>query len=286
MGKQIFRGGTSMSLRISTNLPSLMAQSQLSKSTRELQKAYSELSTGSKHGMGNSDAAGFSIAEGLRADLAGLKAAENNAGMAASFVKTAEGGLNEENNILIRMRELAIQAASDTYSDQERGFIDMEFTQLKEELDRIAKTTSFGSRPLLKGDTQSYEFQVGIRAGEENRINYTNSTDTTADALGVSGLSISDKGEARDSLEDIDEGLTKIAQARAQFGAVQSRLESAEDFLSRHSINIAEAHSRVADANIPEAISRARKNEVLQQYQAQVLSMANAQAGLALKLVG
>lgn len=275
-----------MSLRISTNIPSLMAQSQLSKSSRELQKAYGELASGSKHSSGSRDAAGFSIAESLRGDMAGLKAAGDNAGNAASFVKTAEGGLNEENNILIRLRELAIQSASDTNSDQERGFMDLEFTQLKEELDRIAKTTTFGSTPLLKGDSKSYEFQVGLHAGEENQIRYTNETDTTADALGVSGLSVSDKGEARDALESLDQGLNQVAQARAQFGAVQSRLESTEDFLSRHAVNIAEAHSRIADSDIPEVISRVRKNEILQQYQAQVLSMANAQDGLSLKLIG
>lgn len=274
-----------MGLRISTNVASLMAQHQLSKTTRDTQKALAELATGSKFTAANADAAGHAISENLRGQIAGLKAASNNAGAASSFVQTAEGSLSDQNNILIRMRELAVQAASDTYSDTERNFLNMEFQQLKTELDRIAKVTTFGSTPLLRGEGRTYEFHVGVNGGPDNVIKYDNDTDTTASSVGVDGLSVADKDDARDSMKDIDTGLQKIGLARAKYGAIQSRLERTEDNISTQILNIQSAQSRIADADIADAVSRARRGEILQQYQATVLATANNFSNNALKLI-
>lgn len=274
-----------MGLRISTNVASLMAQHQLSRTSRETQKALAEMATGSRFTSADSDAAGHAISENLLAQIAGLKAAQNNTGAATSFVQTAEGSLNEQNNILIRMRELAVQAASDTYANTERGFLNMEFEQLRSELDRIAKTTTFGSTPLLSGEGRSYEFQVGVHKGSDNIITYENNTDTTTDSLGISGLTVSEVDEARNSLEDIDGALLKIGQARAQYGAIQSRLERTEDNLSVQIQNISAAQSRIADVDIADAVSRAKRGEILQQYQASVLTHSNQFANNALRLI-
>lgn len=275
-----------MGLRISTNVASIHAQNQLTRTARDTSRALEELASGSRFTRANSDAAGFAIAENLRGHIAGYRAAEYNANVASAFVQTAEGGLNEQNNLLIRMRELAIQSASDNYSDTEREFLNQEFTQLRDELDRIAKVSTFGSTPLLRGQSKTYTFQVGTHKGPENVIRYTNDTNTTADELGVADLEITDSGDAQDALESIDEGLSKVASARASFGAIQSRLDSASSHLATMTENLTEAHSRIADADLGAAISNARRGMILQQYQAFALNMANQSGDVALKLVG
>jgi flagellin len=197
----------------------------------------------------------------------------------------AEGALNEQNNILIRLRELAIQSASDTYSDKEREFIGYEFKQLKEEFTRLAQTTRFGSQPLLDGTTKDYEFQVGINPGQENVVKFSNDTNTTADHLGLSSIDVDDKDDARDSLESIDEALSGINQARAKLGAVQNRMDSVVNNLENNISNLSEAHSKQSDTDVAEAISTIRRGQVLAEYQASVLAMSNQQTMSLLKLV-
>ena len=275
-----------MSLRINTNVPSLMAQHQITRTQRDLNGALAELASGSKFSAPNPDTASHAIAEGLRAQQSGMEVAQRNAEDAVSFVQTAEGSLNEQNNILIRQRELAVQAASDTLSDTERGFLNQEFTQLGQELDRIAQSTYFGSTPLLNGKTETFDFQVGTKGDSNSRIRFENDADTTASSLGVDGLDISDHSDARSALEDIDGAIQKINGVRATFGSVQSRLEAASSFLGTHIDSIAQAYSQLADTDVAEAVTRARRGQILQQYQAAVLSQANATPELALKLVG
>lgn len=274
-------------LRVSSNLASLAAQRAFSRTTRETNEAMQELASGSKFSAGAAkDSAGFAISENMKAQVKGFRAAQSNADNASSFVQVAEGALNEQNNILIRMRELAIQAASDTVSDTERGFIDYEFKQINSELDRIAKSTKFGSQGLLDGSTKNYEFQVGVNGGANDVIKYNADTNTTAGNLDVSGLSVADKGDARDSLDSIDSALTKLAEARAKFGAVQSRLDSASSHAGVMVENLSAAYSRRADADVAEAVSAARKGMIMQQYQAAVIAMSNQQEEAVLRLVG
>ena len=274
-----------MSLRIMTNVPSLMAQHQMTRTQRQLDGALSELASGSRFSAPNADNASHAIAEGLRAQQTGLQAAQRNSEDAISFVQTAEGSLNEQNNILIRQRELAVQAASDTFSDTERGFLNKEFTQLGQEFDRIAQSTYFGSTPLLNGKKETFDFQVGTSGKEESRIRFENSADTTASNMGVSGLDISDHSDARDALESIDDAIQKINGVRATFGSVQSRLEAANSFLGTHVEAISQAYSQLADTDVADAVTRARRGQILQQYQAAALQQANETPALALKLV-
>lgn len=264
-----------MGLRINTNLGSLAAQRQLSLSHRELEKSMKQLASGDRFSDMTEGAGDFAIAEHLRGQIRGMRAAQMNADNATSFVQIAEGGLNEQSNILIRMRELAVQSASDTFSDTERGMMNMEFKQLGEELDRIAKTTQFGSHKVLAGDSKSYEFQVGTEKGEDSIIRYESDTNTTASALDISGLDVTDKSDARDAMSTIDEAITSVSKARANFGAVQSRLASATNFAAVQAENLEAAHSRIADTDFAQAVSEVTKQKALEQYQVAVLAQAN-----------
>lgn len=264
-----------MGLRINTNLGSIAAQRQLSLSHRDVERNMKQLASGNRFSDMSEGSGDFAIAEHLRGQVRGMRAAQMNAENATSFVQIAEGGLNEQSNILIRMRELAVQSASDTFSDTERGMMNMEFKQLGEELDRIAQTTQFGSHRVLAGDSKSYEFQVGSNKGDENIIRYESDTDTTGSALSISGLDVSDKGDARDAMETIDEALTSVSKARANFGAIQSRLSSAVSFAGAQVENLEAAHSRIADTDFAEAVSEMTKRKALEQYQIAVLAQAN-----------
>ncbi len=275
-----------MGLRINTNLSSIAAQRQLAVSSRDLEKSMKQLASGSRYADLGEGAADFSIAEHLRGQISGMKAARFNAQNANSFIQVAEGGLNEQNNILVRQRELAIQAASDTFSDTEREMLDQEYQQLNAESDRIAKTTTFGSHKLLAGEEKQYEFQVGAYGGAENIITYNADTNTTASALDMSGSGVSDKSDARSSIESIDDALQKIAKARANFGAMQSRLESVDNNAGVQIENLTAAHSRMADTDVAEAVSSMYKNQALQQYQLQVLGQANQFPGNIIKMIG
>jgi flagellin len=252
---------------------------------RATEKAMKDLASGTRFSQPGNDAAGAAIAEQLRGQVAGEKAALSNADNATSFIQVAEGALNEQNNILIRMRELAVQAASDTYSDKEREFLNYEYTQLSQELDRIAKTTTFGSTALLNGNSKDYEFQVGTNKGDDSIIRYTSDTDTTASSLGVEGGDVETKSDARSNLGDIDEALTKLAEARAKYGAVQSRLDSAANNLQTQIENVTAAHSRIADTDVAAAMSDVRRGQILQQYQAAVLAQANSSNEALLRLI-
>lgn len=272
-------------LRVSPVTASLMAQRYLGLTQRSTEKAMKDLASGTRFSTPGSDAAGAAIAEQLQGQVRGQKAALNNADNATSFIQVAEGALNEQNNILIRLRELAIQAASDTYSDQEREFLNYEYSQLVSELDRIAKTTTFGTTALLNGRSRDYEFQVGTSPGDESIIRYTSDTDTTATELGVEGGAIDTKSEARGNLRDIDSAMTKVASARAKYGAIQSRMDSASNNLAVGIENITSAHSRMADTDVAQAVSDVRRGQILQQYQASVLSQANNTNETMLRLI-
>jgi len=272
-------------LRVSPVTASLMAQRYLGNTQRMTEKAMKDLASGTRFSTPGTDAAGSAIAEQLQGQIRGQKAALTNADNATSFIQVAEGSLNEQNNILIRLRELAVQAASDTYSDEEREYINYEYTQLAEELDRIAKTTTFGSTALLDGKSKEYEFQVGSNAGDENIIRYTSDTNTTASELGIEGGTVDTKASARGNLNDIDEAMSRVASARAKYGAIQSRLDSASNTLAVGIENITAAHSRMADTDVAQAVSDVRRGQVMMQYQASVLAQSNSSNEALLRLV-
>lgn len=275
-----------MGLRINTNVASIGAQKVLSKQQARVEHAQAALSSGSRIVKAADDAAGLAISENIRGQLVGIKMARSNAYNAQSLIQVSEGGLNEINNILIRLRELGVQAASDTVSDVEREFLDQEAQQLVAESDRIAKSTRFGNKALLDGSGEELEYHVGPFANEaENVIKYQISSDATNSTLGISGLSLADKSGSRDTLESVDEAIVKIGKMRADFGAVQSRLQMTTSNLDNQYENLSAAKSRISDADVAYESSEMTSANILQSASVSVLAQANQNGAAALRLL-
>ena len=275
-----------MGLRINTNVASIGAQRVLSKQQARMEHAQLAMSSGSRIVKAADDAAGLAISENIRGQLAGIKMARMNSYNAQSLIQVSEGGLNEISNIMIRLRELGVQAASDTVSDVERSFLDQEAQQLVEEADRIAKSTKFGNKALLDGTGEEMEYHVGPFSDEsENVIRYQISADATTSNLGIDGVSLSDKDGARSTLEAVDEGLVKVGQMRADFGAVQSRLQSTTSNLDIQYENLSAAKGRISDADIAYESAEMTSANILQQASVGVLAQANQNGAAALKLI-
>lgn len=274
-----------MGLRISTNVASVAAQRQLGRSQDRFSHASRALASGTRLVDPGDDAAGFAISESLRGQAESLKSARNNAESAVGLIQVAEGGLSEQNNILVRLRELAVQAASDTVGDEERKFIDVEFQQLGKELDRIAETTRYGNKMLLTGGNEEYEFQLGSGGTENDVIRYKMEADTRASTLGIAGLSVEDQDSARSLLADLDDALLKVAGARASFGAVQSRLNIASNNLDLQHENVVSARSRIADTDVAYEAAELANAQMTQQFGISVLAQANSFPQAALRLL-
>lgn len=276
-----------MGLRINTNIAAVSAQRVLSKQQLRLEHSQQSLASGSRIVKAADDAAGLAVSENIRGQLAGIKAARNNAFNAQSLIQVSEGGLNEISNILIRLRELGVQAASDTVSDTEREFLDQEAQQLVAESDRIARSTRFGNKALLDGNGEEFEYHVGPFANEsENVIRYKIEADATTGTLGIDGVGLSDKGSARDTLGAVDDALVKIGKMRADFGAVQSRLQMTTSNLDIQNENLTAAKSRISDADIAFETSEMTSAQILQAASVGVLAQANQNGASALKLIG
>jgi flagellin len=265
-----------MGLRITTNIPSLNAQRNLRQNSNSLQTSMERLSSGFRINKSSDDVAGLAISEKMRGQIRGLGQAQRNAQDGISFVQVAEGALSETSNILIRVRELATQAASDTVGDTERGFINVEVGQLLTELDRIAQTTEYSGTKLLDGSGGSLDFHVGTSGSENNIISFDASqANATASSLGVSGMSVASKSEARSVLDNIDEALTKVGTMRANFGAIQSRMGSTINNLAVYEENLAAANSRIRDADMAKEAADLAKNSIIQQASVATLTQAN-----------
>ena len=274
-----------MGLRIQTNMASISAQRVLSVQQKRAEHATSALASGSRIVRAADDAAGLAISENIRGQTRGIAQARNNAFNATSAIQVSEGGLNEISNILIRLRELGVQAAWDHIGERERGFLNLEATQLVEEADRIAKTTVFGDKKLLDGSGGNMEFQVGAFGSKENVISYNLGSDATASELGIDGLVVDTKGDARTALQTVDDALVKVSSLRANFGAVQSRLDSTVSNLDIQYENLSAANSRIRDTDVAKESSEMMSANVLQQAAVSVLAQANQTPAVALKLL-
>ncbi len=278
-----------MGLRINTNVPSLIAQRNLRTTRGSLDQTLERLSSGSRINHAGDDAAGLAISESLRSQLRGLAQAERNAQDGISLVQVAEGAMAEVSNILIRMRELGVQAASDTVGQTERKFIDVEFQQLLEEIDRIAKSTEYNRVPLLNGGASVFEIQIGT--GNNPSIDRVklfdgNSADINVVALGINLATLGDKVSAQNSLAALDSAISSVTAIRAEFGAMQNRLQSVINNLMISRENMAAANSRIRDADIAEETSNLTKSQILMQSGVAVLGQANTTIKSALNLLG
>ncbi len=277
-----------MGMRISTNIASMNAQNSLAKSQRAMQTSFAQISSGSRITKAADDAAGLSISETMRSHIASLGQANRNANDGISLVQVAEGGLNEISNIMVRLRELAIQSSSDTVSDVERGFIDKEVQQLKSESERIALSTKFGNTKLLDGSAGKFDFQVGIMNDNfEDRITFNASENVATNSkLGIGGLDFSTKKGAQASLARLDKAQQTVNGYRANLGAVQNRLVSTTNNLGVATENLSAAKSRIRDADVAAATSELARNGILLQASTATLSQANQSPNMALQLLG
>ncbi len=277
-----------MGLRINTNVSSIAAQRALGVTKNNLDNNFRKLSSGERITRAADDAAGLAISEKLKAHIRGLRQAKRNSDDGVSLIQTAEGALNEVSNIVIRLRELSIQAASDTVGDTERGFSNIEFQNLLEEMQRISQSTEFNGRKLLDGTGGVVEVQVGIHNDPTNdRIKYdSTTTDATLEALGLIGENIASKEGAQLSLAKLDDALVRINGTRANLGALQNRLQSASTSIAIAEENFSAANSRIRDVDVASETADLAKNNILSQAGVSVLSQANQTPNAALKLIG
>lgn len=277
-----------MGMRVTTNIAALNAQRNLIGSQRQINDSMAKLASGSRINKAADDAAGLAISEGLKAQIRSAAQASRNANDGISMVQTAEGGLNEIGNIVVRLRELGIQAASDTVGETERGMLNKEVQQLKSEVQRIASVTTWGTTKLLDGSSPKFDFQVGLfNNQEEDRISFNAGENVaTLDALGIGGIDFSSKEGAQEALGMLDSAQTSISGTRANLGALQNRLTSTVDNLGVAQENLSAANSRIRDTDVAQASSEMTRNNILLQAGTSTLAQANQSNQLALKLIG
>lgn len=276
-----------MGLRIATNVASQSVQKNLQTTSRVEAKELDRLSSGKRITKASDDAAGLAIAKNLEAQTKGIRQATRNANDGISMVQTAEGGLNEVSNILTRLRELTIQAASDTLGDTEREYLNREYQQLNEEVDRISESTTFNGTHLLNGEgSGDLDFQVGAYGTEYNRITFDSSaSNSTTSSLGISGTGIDNKSDALGSIESIDEAINNINGQRATLGSIQSRLQSTVSNLEIQALNQDSAKSTIEDVDVAQSAASLASVQVIRNAGIATLAQANSLPVTALKLI-
>lgn len=277
-----------MGMRITTNVASLNAQRSMITNSREMQKSMAQLSTGSRITKAGDDAAGMAISENLKAQIRSYGQASRNANDGISMLQTAEQGMGEVSNIVTRLRELGIQAGSDTIGETERGFIQKEVDAMKSEIQRVADSTTFGSRKLLDGTGGTYDIHIGVGANERTDwIAYDSSvSNVQIDHLGISDLDFSSKEGARAGLASLDSAQMNVNGSRATLGAMANRLNSTVEIIGTMNENMSAANSRIRDTDIAASTSELARNNILLQGTTATLAQANQQPQLALKLIG
>jgi len=277
-----------MGMRINTNVSSLSAQRTLSQTTNKLGNTLGKLSSGARINSASDDAAGLAISEKLKANIKSMNQANRNANDGISMIQTAEGGLNEISSMLLRLRELSIQSASDTQGVDERKFSDLEYQNLKEEIQRISSVTEFNGTKLLNGTEEKLDFQIGVNNDDfEDRVKYnTEKVNSTLENLEITDINVLDKANSQESLGKLDKAITHISEERAELGALQNRLTSSINNLTQTSENLSAANSRVRDADYAAMTAENTKLSILRNAGTTVLSQANSQGQSALSLLG
>jgi flagellin len=275
-----------MALRINYNLASSSAQRGLGASQDAYAKQATRLSTGLRINTASDDAAGMAVSEKLKNQVRGLNQAQRNAQDGISLIQTAEGGLAETHNILSRMRELAVQAASDTLSNSDRANLEAEFTQLKAEVTRIATTVNFNGTLLLNNaSSDTLTLQIGANNGSTLTVALSNNNATGLAINSAAMASVTSLAVAATTITSIDAAISTVSTNRANLGAMQNRLESVGRSLAVASENTAAANSRVADADIAQSMSELVRAQILQQAGISVLAQANQAPSLVLQLL-
>lgn len=280
---------------IQTNVKSLVAQNAMSVNNRSLDKAMQQLSTGKRINSAADDAAGLAIGNKMTAQIRGLNQAVRNANDGISMLQTAEGATQEITNMLQRMRELAVQAANDTYQSSDRSALNAEVAELQDEITRIGRNTEWNGMKLFIQETAgsaggigtsgNVRLQVGVDGTDTDRISVQlNKIDTTT--LGVSGISLSTAVSASAALQTLDAAISMIDEDRATFGATINRLTYAVDNLTNVSQNANASRSRILDTDYAKASAELARTQIIQQAATAILAQANQSQQSVLKLLG
>lgn len=278
-------------ISVQTNLSSINAQRHLSGTKLALDGSMMKLSSGLRINRAGDDAAGLAISENLKGQIRSLSQAERNANDGISLLQTAEGSMNEVSGILIRMRELAMQSATDTLGDRERTFLQQEFGQLMTEIDRIASVTEFNGRNLLDGTATGLDFQVGINNATGDRITanldaMNSGTLGTSTGPALSTLDISSKAGAQAALGVIDTSISDVSSERADIGALENRLQVTIKNLQSARESLSAANSRIRDTDLASETANMTRANILMQAGVTVLGQANQSPSIALSLLG
>lgn len=278
-----------MSLVINTNLSSMNAQSKLATVTNALGTSFRRLSSGLRIVDASDDAAGLALSERMRARIRSLQQAERNANDGISLLRVAEGSMSEVSSILIRLRELSIQANNGTTSGADRDTIDLEFENLVDEIDRIAQSTAFNNVSLLDGSSGPIDFHIGPGASSGVDTLQVGFPSILASDLGLtaSGVDLSSALATgpTTAIAAVDAAIDIVTQARGQIGALQNRLQSTINNLGNAVENQAAAESRIRDVDVAKESAELARNTILQQAAVSVLAQANAQPQVALSLL-
>ena len=274
-----------MAIRIFNNVASTNAQRLLGINNNRLAQSIERISSGIRINRGADDAAGLAISEGLRSDIRALRQATRNANDGISLVNVTEGALNEQSSILIRLRELASQAATGTVGSTERATIQLEFSALRDELTRIAQTTQFNGIGLINGNlraslaTASHtQIQIGIDSSSNSRIDLNSTLDidaVTATSLSIHNISVTGAAQALTALSTIDTAIASVTATRGKVGAVQNRLQRSVSSLSITSENLQAAESAIRDADIAHEIAQLTRNQILVQTSTAMVGQSN-----------
>jgi flagellin len=276
-----------MPLVVNTNVSSLRAQTDLGKSQSALQKSFQRLSSGFRINQASDDSAGMGISESLKSRIRSFSVAERNTSNAISMTNTAEGGLNQISGVILRMRELSVQSANGDLTSTDRSYIDTEFQQLKNEIDRLAETTQFNNKELLAGTAADITFQVGINTTTFDTIS-VGFGGIDVSSLGLSGVEVggANSTNATTAIKALDKALTTVSTKRSSLGAATNRLGEAIANAQTMRTNLAAANSAIRDVDVASETSSLARSQVLLQAGTSVLAQANQAPQLALSLIG
>ena len=275
-----------MAITIMTNTASLTAQNNLNKTQNALDSSLARLSSGYRITKAGDDAAGLGISTKLESQIKSYAQATRNANDGLSVIQSTESALNEQSNILTRLRELAMESASDGIGNTERGYVDREAQALLGELERVANVAEYNGTSLLNGGAATLDFQVGLFSTSNDAITFTTLNATTgASGLNVSGLNLAVKASALAALASIDAALGYVSDARATLGANGNRFSSAINDIQSFSESLSAANSRIKDVDVASETSNMSRQQILMQAGVSVLAQANQVPQMALKLL-
>ncbi len=275
-----------MPLMVRTNIPSLEAQKNLGQSNSALQTSFNRLSSGFRINSAKDDAAGLAISESMITQIRSYTVAERNANDAISMVQTAEGALGEVQNIMGRMRELAMQGANGSLTDVDRGYLDTEYQALKAEINRIQGSAKFNGKQLLSASANTLTFQVGLDNTASDQLAVTfGGFGLSAILDSTSSVAGSTTSASLFALSTIDATMDIISNERAKYGASMNRLEITTSSIATMRLNLSAANSRIRDVDVALETSTLARNQVLSQAGVSVLAQANQLPQLAMTLL-